>query len=358
MENFWSGKTVLITGHTGFKGSWLSIWLNHLGANVVGYSLPPENPSNFDICRVDELVHSIEADINDIDRLKGCFETHQPEVVFHLAAQSLVRKSYSEPIETYQTNVIGTANVLEAIRSCPSVRSVIVVTSDKCYENKEWVWGYREDEPMGGHDPYSSSKGCAELVTASFRASFFNPDEYARHKVGVATVRAGNVIGGGDWASDRLIPDILKSHSQAKKLIIRNPSAIRPWQFVLEPLHGYMVLAERLYTDGPQFSQAWNFGPRDEDVLPVEDLVKKLSALLKDGIDYDIESTGNPHEAMYLKLDCSKASTYLGWYPRTSINNALNFIAEWHTAFLTKKNMQDVSRAQIVAFQSLKKAAT
>lgn len=356
MTNFWRGKSVLVTGHTGFKGSWLSIWLNHLGANVTGYSLAPESPSNFDISHVAELVDSVQADVNDIDQLKSCFEECQPEIVFHLAAQSLVRKSYASPIDTFQTNIIGTANVLEAVRSCPSVKSVVVVTSDKCYENKEWVWGYREDERMGGHDPYSSSKGCAELITASYRASFFNPKEYSTHGVGLATVRAGNVIGGGDWAEDRLIPDILKAYSNSEELIIRNPNAIRPWQFVLEPLHGYMVLAERLYTEGHQFSEAWNFGPRNEDVLSVQDLVQMLSALLNNGIKYRIDAKANLHEAMYLKLDCSKASEYLDWQPRTSISDTLNFIAEWYTALADNMNMQDVSLKQIIAFESLKKA--
>ena len=265
---FWRDKTVLVTGHTGFKGSWLSLWLSQLGARVVGFGLAPSSSkSNFVVSRVAERIRSVEGDVCDLDRLEGSLAEHRPEIVFHLAAQALVRPSYADPIETFRTNVLGTANALEAIRRHPAVRAVVVVTSDKCYENREWLWGYREDEPLGGRDPYSGSKGCAELVAASFRSSYFHPDDHERHGVGVATARAGNVIGGGDWATDRLIPDILDAHGRSEELVIRNPSAVRPWQFVLEPLDGYLTLAERLYDDGPPVSEAWNFGPRESDVL-------------------------------------------------------------------------------------------
>ncbi len=354
-SNFWQGKRVLITGHTGFKGSWLSLWLSQLGAHVSGYSLaPPTSPSNFVTSRVAEKLHtSIEADIRDLDAITNCIAKLQPEIVFHMAAQPLVRQSYQNPVETFQTNIIGTVNVLEAIRQSPSAKAVVVITSDKCYENREWVWGYREDEPMGGHDPYSSSKGCTELVTASYRSSYFAPSDYSRHGVGVATVRAGNVIGGGDWSADRLIPDLLKAHAQRAELVIRNPMAIRPWQFVLEPLGGYLTLAERLYEDGAQYAEAWNFGPSESDAIPVEALIQRLSTCLDGGIRYQVNSDPVLHEAMLLKLDCSKASARLVWRPRTAINDTLQLIADWQNSLLSGQNMQAVSLAQIDAFQSL-----
>ncbi len=354
IEGFWRGRSVLVTGHTGFKGSWLSLWLSHLGARVIGYALAPSTPqSNFVVSRIGECMHSIEADVCDLERLKETVAEHRPEIVFHLAAQSLVRPSYAEPIETFRTNVLGTASVMEAIREHPSARATVIVTSDKCYENREWAWAYRENDPMGGHDPYSSSKGCAELVVASFRSSYFHPDNHARHGVGVATARAGNVIGGGDWSTDRLVPDILNAHGRSEELILRNPSAVRPWQFVLEPLHGYLELAERLYRDGPGYSEAWNFGPRQDDVLSVEALVKKLSAHLRGGIRYRVVRDTTLHEATQLRLDCSKASTKLGWRPRTSVDDALKLIADWHNQLLSGKDMRAVSLGQILEFQSL-----
>lgn len=354
-DSFWSGKRVLITGHTGFKGSWLSLWLGRLGAHVIGYSLaPPTSPSNFAVSRVEEMLHaSVEADVQDLDAVIGCFAAHQPEIVFHMAAQPLVRYSYHNPVETFRTNVIGTVNVLEAIRKTPSVKAVVVITSDKCYENREWAWGYRENEPMGGHDPYSSSKGCTELVAASYRSSYFPPSEYAKHGIGLATVRAGNVIGGGDWSSDRLVPDLLTAHAQGREVLIRNPGAIRPWQFVLEPLGGYMALAERLFEDGATYAEAWNFGPREDDALPVETLINRLSAHLDGGIRYRVDPDPVLHEAMLLKLDCSKAATRLAWRPRTSINDTLQLIANWQNSLLSGSDMQAVSLAQIDAFQSI-----
>jgi CDP-glucose 4,6-dehydratase len=345
--DFWRGKRVLVTGHTGFKGSWLSMWLAQRGAQVTGYALaPPTTPSNFVLSRVDELVHSIEGDICDLARLNSCVAEYRPDAVFHLAAQSLVRKSYSDPVETFRTNILGTVNVLEAVRQCPTAKAVVIVTSDKCYANREWLWGYREYEPMGGHDPYSSSKGCAELVTAAYRSSYFQT-------IGVATTRAGNVIGGGDWSPDRLIPDVLNAHARSEELIIRNPSAIRPWQFVLEPLHGYMTLAERLSSDEAAFSEAWNFGPSEGDVLSVEALVHKLAAQLDGGVQYRVVHDGTMHEATTLKLDCSKAATRLDWRPRTTIADTLRLIADWQKHFLSESDMQEVSLAQIRAFESL-----
>jgi CDP-glucose 4,6-dehydratase len=347
---FWRGKTVLVTGHTGFKGSWLCLWLTELGARVVGYGLAPASAkSNFVVSRVGEGIRSVEADVCDTERLEACLAEHRPDVVFHLAAQSLVRPSYADPLETFRTNVLGTASVLEAIRRRPTARAVVIVTSDKCYENQEWPWGYRETEPLGGRDPYSASKGCAELVAASFRSSYFASAD----GIGVATARAGNVIGGGDWSTDRLVPDVLDAHARAEELIIRNPTAVRPWQFVLEPLDGYMALAERLYGGEPGFSEAWNFGPHQGDVLSVEALVKRLGAHLEGGIRYRVVPDAALHEATQLRLDCSKAAAKLGWQPRTSVEDALSLIAEWQKQLLAAQDMQAVSLGQIQAFQSL-----
>ncbi len=352
--NFWCGKRVLITGHTGFKGSWLSLWLSQLGADVSGYSLaPPTSPSNFLVSRVDEVLRaSVVADIRDLDAVINYVATQKPEIIFHMAAQPLVRYSYQNPVETFSTNVIGTVNVLEAIRKSPSAKAIVIVTSDKCYENREWVWGYRETEPMGGHDPYSSSKGCTELVAASYRSSYFPQYAHDKHGVGLATVRAGNVIGGGDWSFDRLVPDLLNAHAQGKEVLIRNPAAIRPWQFVLEPLGGYMALAERLFEDGAAYAEAWNFGPREDDALPVEALIKGLSTRLEGGIRYRVNPDPILHEAMSLKLDCSKAASRLAWQPRTTINDALQLVADWQNSLLAGRDMQKVSLAQIGVFQS------
>lgn len=284
-QDFWQGKRVFLTGHTGFKGSWLSLWLNKMGAQVTGYALePPTDPSLYQLARIDELVHSTIADIRDIDVLTETMRRALPDIVIHMAAQPLVRDSYKIPVETYAINVMGTVHLLEAVRQCPTVRAVLNVTTDKCYENREWQWGYRENEHMGGYDPYSNSKGCSELVTSAYRNSYFNPGEFDTHSVSVATARAGNVIGGGDWANDRLICDCVRALLADEEIIIRNPKAIRPWQHVLEPLSGYLLLAQRLFEDGTQFGEAWNFGPVDTDARPVEWIVNRMCELWGRGL--------------------------------------------------------------------------
>ena len=351
---FWKGKRVFLTGHTGFKGSWLSLWLQFLGAKVIGYALsPPTAPSLFDIARVGEGMQSIIADIRDLSTLQRTMQSIQPDIVIHMAAQPLVRLSYENPVETYATNVMGTVHLLEAVRHTPSVQAVVIITTDKCYENREWVWGYRENEPMGGYDPYSNSKGCAELVSAAYRSSFFNPNTYAHHGVAIATVRAGNVIGGGDWAKDRLIPDILSAFEMHKPLKIRNPNAIRPWQHVLEPLRGYLTLAERLYTHGPRYAEPWNFGPNDEDAKPVAWIVKYMADFWGNDASWQIEDADHLHEATYLKLDISKVRTRLNWHPLLTLKQALDLIIDWSQARQKGADMQSITLGQIKTYQSL-----
>jgi len=351
--DFWKNKNVFLTGHTGFKGSWMSLWLSRLGANVTGYSLkPPTNPSMFEICGIKNLVNSIEGDVRDLEGLKNALDKSKAEIVIHMAAQPLVRESYKIPVETYAVNVMGTVHLMEAIRLNGKVRAVVNVTTDKCYENKEWVWGYRENEPMGGYDPYSNSKGCSELVTSAYRSSYFNPKNYGKeHLVGCATGRAGNVIGGGDWASDRLIPDIMKAVLKSEKVFIRNPQAIRPWQHVLEPLSGYLTLAQALYTEGAQYSEGWNFGPNDEDAKPVEWIVKKICSKWGNGSGYELDNANHPHEANYLKLDCSKSKNLLQWFPKWDLEKAIDKIIEWNRAYLERKDMKDVCFGQIREYE-------
>lgn len=340
-SGFWQGKKVFITGHTGFKGSWLSLWLHEMGAIVKGYSLPaPTKPSLFEEAKVWENLISEEGDIRDFSKLRQSLDEFKPEVVFHMAAQPLVRLSYDEPIETYSTNVMGTVHLLEAVKQVGGVKAVINITSDKCYENQEWVWGYRENEPMGGYDPYSNSKGCAELVASSYRQSFFNAELYTEHGCALASVRAGNVIGGGDWASDRLIPDILKSFSEGRDVEIRSPHAIRPWQHVLEPLSGYLCVAENLYTHGPAFADGWNFGPKDEDAQPVEFIVNNLAELWGEGANWFLSREIHPHEAHYLKLDCSKAKMQLNWQPVWDLETTLGKIVRWQKAWLNGEDIK------------------
>ena len=351
---FWQGKKVLLTGHTGFKGSWLSLWLQALGAEVIGYALePPTNPSLFEVAEVNLGMTSIIGDIRDLDKLQAVFIEHQPEIVIHMAAQPLVRYSYVNPVETYSTNVMGTVNVLEAVRHCPSVKAIVNITTDKCYENREWAWGYRENEAMGGYDPYSNSKGCAELVSAAYRSSFFNADTYAQHGVALATVRAGNVIGGGDWAQDRLIPDILAAFEQGRLVDIRNPQAIRPWQHVMEPLRGYLTLAEQLYIQGSSFAEGWNFGPNDEDAKPVGWIVEQMATLWGNEAQWQIDNGEHPHEAHYLKLDISKARGRLDWHPALRLNDALQLIIDWSKQRQAGVNIRQLTLTQIHNYQNL-----
>ena len=347
-QAFWHGKKVFLTGHTGFKGSWLTLWLQALGARVTGFALAPDTtPNLFTLGRVEDGIGSIIGDIRDRALLTEAMKSASPDIVIHMAAQPLVRESYVTPVETYETNVMGTVHVLDAIRQVPGVRSVVIVTTDKCYENREWEWGYRENEAMGGYDPYSSSKGCAELVTSAYRNSFFNPATYAKHGVAVASGRAGNVIGGGDWAADRLIPDIMRAISRGETVNIRNPHAIRPWQHVLEPLSGYLILAERLYTDGPRFADAWNFGPNDSDAQPVQAIVERLTSQWGDGARWSLDGGEHPHEATFLKLDCSKARARLGWRPRWDLNHTLDSIVAWYKAAARNEDVKAVTLAQI-----------
>ena len=343
---FWSGKKVFVTGHTGFKGSWL--WLQLLGAKVTGYALqPPTKPSLFEVAQVAQGMTSIIGDIRDCDTLANAMRQAAPDIVIHMAAQPLVRRSYVDPVETYSTNVMGTVHLLEAVRQTPSVRAVVNVTTDKCYENKEWVWGYRENEPMGGFDPYSSSKGCAELVTAAYRNSFFNTSKHNEHHVALATARAGNVIGGGDWAEDRLIPDILRAIQNGQSVNIRNPHATRPWQHVLEPLSGYLALAEKLYTHGPAFAEAFNFGPAEEDTKPVQWIVEQLTQNWGEGAAWHIDAGTHLHEAHYLKLDCSKALALLSWSHRWNLGQALQAIIDWHKAHQSGQDLRVLCIKQI-----------
>ena len=347
-KEFWYKKKVLITGHTGFKGSWLSLLLHKLGIDVYGYALePPTNPSLFEEVQISQLVNSSIGDIRDYDKLLRIVQSVKPEIVIHMAAQPLVRESYKNPVETYSVNVMGTVNLLEAIRQTPGIKAVVNVTTDKCYENREWHWGYRENEPLGGYDPYSNSKGCSELVTAAYRNSFFNLKEYQNHSVAVATARAGNVIGGGDWAEDRLIPDFIRAITKGEEVKVRSPYAIRPWQHVLEPLSGYLMLAERLYTDGPKFAEAWNFGPDDANAKSVEWIAGRFSELWGKGFTYWIDKNPQPHEAAYLKLDCSKAKAELGWYPKWSIEKALEATVEWYKCWFDKGNVHRLIEQQI-----------
>ena len=352
---FWQGKKVFLTGHTGFKGGWLSLWLQSLGAELTGYALPPPtNPNLFGLANVENGMISRIGDIRIFELIESEIKKAQPEIVIHMAAQPLVRYSYENPIETYSTNVMGTVNVLEAIRSSSCVKSVVVVTTDKCYENHEWVWPYRENEAMGGHDPYSSSKGCAELVVAAYRSSYFNPLDYKKHGVGIASARAGNVIGGGDWSKDRLMPDLLNAINIGAPIQLRSPNAIRPWQHVLEPLYGYLVLAEKLYADGPQFSGAWNFGPEQVDCLSVIKVTKNLINISGSKSTIELsDRTGQPHEAGLLKLDISKAKEMLGWRPVLDMDASLNWICDWNKSHQNNMDLRLATLKQISEFQDM-----
>lgn len=347
---FWRGKRVFITGHTGFKGSWLSEWLLHLGADPMGFSLPPDtDPALFNILDLQNRMLSHFGDVRSADDVRQQLSSFKPEIVFHLAAQPLVRDSYKDPIGTFSTNVMGTAHVMDALRDCPSVRAAVIVTTDKVYENPESNLPFREDQPLGGHDPYSASKACAEIVVASMRRSFAS--------AAIASARAGNVIGGGDWARDRLIPDIIRCRTNRSKMLIRNPAAVRPWQHVLESLNGYLLLAERLFTERQNFAQAFNFGPKIEDCCSVEDVLSRFAKLLPGGFDWEIEKSDQPHEARFLRLDCAKAFRDLGWQPRWDLEMALCKTAEWYGTFLetgsgAKERLRALTDKQIDEFMS------
>lgn len=341
-DDIYHNRNVLITGHTGFKGSWLSLWLVKLGAKVVGYALePPTKPSHFELLNLDMV--SITGDIRDRDKLNTTFKEYKPEIVFHLAAQPLVRYSYINPVETFETNVMGTINVFEVCKNTETVRAIVNVTSDKCYENREWVWGYRENDPMGGYDPYSASKGCAELTTSSYRRSFFNPDGYGKkHNILLASARSGNVIGGGDWGEDRLIPDIVRAISKNETLYIRNPKATRPWQHVLEPLCGYLMLGQKLLEGRKEFADAWNFGPNEEGHINVETVVKSIKERW-DRFEYEIDTeSDNPREANLLKLDCSKANTLLRWKPIWDFEKAIDVTVRWYREYYENRKINSL----------------
>lgn len=351
---FWKGRRVFLTGHTGFKGSWMSLWLQSLGAEVTGYSLAPNTrPSLFEAADVAAGMESVIGDIRDPRALAEAMAAAKPSVVIHMAAQPLVRESYADPVTTYSTNVMGSVHVLEAVRGTPGVQAVVVITSDKCYENREWFWAYREDSELGGADPYSNSKACTELVASAYRTSFFHPARYAEHGVALATARAGNVIGGGDWAKDRLVPDALAALHAGSPLVLRHPHATRPWQHVLEPLHGYLALAEALCLDGPRYAEAWNFGPYEFSDRTVGWIVDRLCELWGIAIPKHQETGPVPHEAGYLKVDSSKARSVLGWAPKLDLDTTLRWIVEWSRAHAAGADMREKTLRQIHRFMEL-----
>jgi CDP-glucose 4,6-dehydratase len=349
--NFWQNKKVLLTGHTGFKGSWLSLWLKNLRAAVSGISLPADQLSLYHIAGIDEEITSFYCDITQPAELLKNIQTIRPEIIFHLAAQALVRPSYSDPVSTFATNIMGTVNLLDAVRKCDSVKSVVIITSDKCYDNREWPWGYRESDPLGGKDPYSCSKAGTELVVNSYRHSFL-----AKLGIGVATARAGNVIGGGDWGQDRLLPDLLSAFSSKKQMVIRNPFAIRPWQHVCEPLNGYLILARKLFENRSTFGQAWNFGPSDSANKTVGWVADYVQRKWSDSLPWRTSQEDNPHEAQILTLDNSKARTDLEWHPILQVNQAIDWTVDWHKAWLNKQNMKEYTSRQIHDFICLKES--
>ena len=354
-EDFFKNKSVLVTGHTGFKGSWLALWLNELGARVTGLALSPNTePSHSKLIHLQNLITHIEGDIRNEEIVRKTFEKAKPEIVFHLAAQALVRDSYDDPKTTFDTNIGGTVNVLEAIRNCPSVKAAVVVTSDKCYENKEWVWGYRENDPMGGHDPYSASKGAAEIVCAAYRRSFFDKNGRGPH-LGFATARAGNVIGGGDWAKDRIIPDCIRALSKGEPIIVRNPNAIRAWQHVLDPLSGYLLLAQRLLEDPEDFSGSWNFGPVENGQIKVIALANKFIKAWGSGkIHTPPSKKSAPHEAHLLRLCIDRAVYELQWTPLLDSSAALDWTVDWYKAWhLSDKDLRNLSLNQIRNFKEM-----
>lgn len=349
-KNFWKGRSIFITGHTGFKGGWLSLFLSMLGAKVSGYSLePPTNPNFFNVVNLkDRIENSIEGDVRDLEKIKSSIKRVKPSIIFHMAAQPLVRQSYNDPIETFSTNIMGTVNVLEASRKIETIEAIINVTTDKCYENLEQDKPYREVDRLGGFDPYSSSKACSEMVTSAYRSSFYNITQ-----IKLASVRAGNVIGGGDWAADRLIPDFFRSVYDNKKLLIRSPQAVRPWQHVLDPLSGYLLLAEKLVKNGSDFAQAWNFGPEQSSAKSVSWILNKLSKKFAN-FNWEKENTKQEHETNILKLDISKAKSELRWFPKWSLETSLDNTISWYSAFKENEKMQEFSLNQINFYQNNK----
>ncbi|MGH4123619.1 MAG: CDP-glucose 4,6-dehydratase [Clostridium sp.] len=352
-NGFYKGKRILITGHTGFKGSWLSIWLNELGAVVVGYGLDPYTENdNFIVTGLKDKVIDTRGDIRDCKKLQGVFTKYKPEIVFHLAAQSIVRRSYEIPKETYEVNVMGTLNLLECIRNSDSAKVGVMITTDKCYENKEQICPYRELDPMGGYDPYSSSKGCAEILIASYRNSFLSPKDYDKHGTSIASVRAGNVIGGGDWSRDRIVPDCIKKLIENKDIEIRNPNAVRPWQYVLEPLRGYLILASQMYNDGINFCSGWNFGPNNDSIVSVKNVVDIIINKWGKGKWIDLSNNSAVHEANLLSLDCTKARVRLGWEPKLNIDRAIEYTVDWYKNY-KNRNVYDFCRKQILEYTSI-----
>ena len=351
--SFWQGRKVFITGHTGFKGSWLCLWLQRLSAQVIGFSLPPPTqPSLFEVARVADDMVSIHGDVRDYAALQEALNTHQPDIIFHMAAQSVVRESYDQPVDTYSTNVMGTVNLLEAVRHLPGRAAVINITTDKVYQNNEWVWGYRETDRLGGHDPYSNSKACSELVTQSFKDSFFSaPSDKSKAKL-IGTGRAGNVIGGGDWTRDQLVPDVINAFQQNRPVVLRSPKSVRPWQFVLDCLGGYMTLAEKMYLQGDDYAGNWNFGPRLEDTLPVQQIVERIISKWPGQASWNLDPGRHPHEAGCLRLDTSKTLLQLGWKPRLALTESLDWIVEWYTQYFNNADPRAVCLEQIARFES------
>lgn len=348
----WRGRRVFLTGHTGFKGSWLALWLSKLGAELRGYALDPcTEPNMFTLAAIGTVIEDVRGDVRDYAKLEAAMTEFAPEVVFHMAAQPIVRRSYSDPVGTYATNVMGTVHVLEAVRKTASVRAVVCITTDKCYQNQEWIWPYRENDPLGGYDPYASSKACAEIACAAYRSSFFPLDRLHEHHVAVATARAGNVIGGGDWSEDRLIPDLIRGFASGQPVLIRRPNAIRPWQHVLDPLHGYMILAQELLAQHAKFATAYNFGPSDEDIWPVERIATKLVQMWGSGAFWNHDSAPSVHEDHVLRLDASRARVELGWQPRLRIEAALEWTMEWYRAWKHGKDMADFTARQIAHYE-------
>jgi len=353
-KEFWNKKKVLLTGHTGFKGSWLSLWLQKLNANVIGFSKSiPTNPSLFELANIENGMTSIIGNVCDYHKLEETIKEYKPEIIIHMAAQAILRESYNNPVETYATNVMGTINLLESIRKIGNVKVILNVTSDKCYAPNESLKGHVETDRLGGYDPYSNSKACSELVTASFRNSFFNPKEYEKHGTSLASCRAGNVIGGGDWGKDRLIPDIMKGILNNEIIKIRNPDSVRPWQHVLDPLNGYLSLIEKQWSSGSEFSEGWNFGPIENDEKPVKWIIEKLTELCPKDVRYDIDNNVNLHEENYLRLNCNKAKSRLSWMPKLNLEQGLEWIIEWYMQYEQNNNIRNITEQQIEKFQKL-----